>query len=159
VACERAKRKFEIEEHTVIIKILKLLGLVVGGALIALGVGRVLFSMTTIPGGGAVNPTVDTETRAGGALLIALGFAYIWAVRRSPIPSALLRFLAVTMALLAVARVISMIATGTPHWIFVASTAVEVTAAALTYWYSIMRDDQPTSTPASVRASAPPSPE
>lgn len=142
-----------------IIRILKLLGWVVGVALIALGAGRILFSVATIPGGGAVNPTVDTETRTGGALLIALGFAYIWAVRRSPIPSALLRFLAITMALLAVARVISMIDAGMPHWIFVASTVVEFTAAALTYWYSTMRDDQPTTAPRCTPVPAPPWPD
>jgi hypothetical protein len=122
-----------------IIKSLRLLGWAVGVALVVLGVARMLFSVATIPGGNAVNATIDTETRAGGALLIALGFAYIWAVRRSPIPSCVLRFLAMTMALLGVARVISMIDIGMPHWIFLASTVVEFTAAALTYWYSSVR--------------------
>lgn len=125
-----------------IIKILRTLGAVAGIALIALGAGRVLFPIDTIPGGNALNPSLDTETRAGGALLIAFGCSYVWATCQWPIPSALLRFLAATMALLAVARVISMVDTGMPHWIFVASTAVEFTAAALTYWYSTMRDDQ-----------------
>jgi hypothetical protein len=103
-----------------------------------------LFSMATIPGGGVVNATVDTETRAGGALLIALGFAYIWAVRRSPVPSSLLRFLAMTMTLLGLARVISIIEVGMPHSIFLVSIVVEFAAAAITYWYSTMSNDQPT---------------
>jgi hypothetical protein len=124
--------------NDVIFRTLKVLGWVVGIALIALGAGRMLFSMVTIPGGGAVNPTVDTETRAGGALLIALGVAYVWAMRQSPIPSALLRFLALTMALLAVSRVISIIDVGMPHWIFVVGGIVEFIAAVLTYWYSTM---------------------
>lgn len=124
-----------------IIKILRTLGAVTGIALIALGAGRILFPIDTIPGGHAVNPSLDTETRAGGALLIAFGCSYVWAVCQWPIPSALLRFLAATMALLAAARVISMVDTGTPHWILVASTAVEFAAAALTYWYSTMRAD------------------
>jgi hypothetical protein len=124
--------------NDVIFRTLKVLGWVVGVALIALGVGRMLFSMATIPGGGAVNPTVDTETRAGGALLIALGIAYVWAMRQSPIPSALLRFLALTMALLAVSRVISIVDVGMPHWIFVVGGGVEFIAAVLTYWYSTM---------------------
>ncbi|OMC38093.1 hypothetical protein A5740_03155 [Mycobacterium sp. GA-1841] len=76
-----------------------------------------------------------------GIALIAFGCGYVWAVCQRTVPSALLRFLAATMALLAVARVISMVDTGRPHWIFVASAAVEFTAAALTYWYSTMRDD------------------
>jgi hypothetical protein len=127
----------------VIIRTLKVLGWVAGISLIALGIGRMLFSVATIPGGGAVNPTIDTETRAGGALLIALGVAYVWAVRQSPIPSALLRFLAIAMALLAVSRVISIVAAGMPYWIFVVSTVVEFAAAALTYWYSTMDVHQP----------------
>ena len=90
--------------NDVIIRTLKVLGWVVGIALIALGVGRMLFSMATIPGGGAVNPTVDTETRAGGALLIAMGLAYVWAMRQSPIPSALLRFLALSPRMTAGSR-------------------------------------------------------
>jgi len=126
-----------------IIRTLKLLGWFAGIALIALGIGRMLFPMETIPGGGAVSPTIDTETRAGGALLIALGFAYVWAVRQSPIPSALLRFLGITMALLAVSRVISIVAVGMPHSIFVAATVIEFTTAALTLWYSTMGDHQP----------------
>jgi hypothetical protein len=124
--------------NDVIIRTLKVLGWVVGVSLIALGIGRMVFSMATIPGGGAVNETVDTETRSGGALLIALGVAYVWAVRRSPIPSTVLRFLALTMALIAASRVISMIDVGMPHWIFVVATVVEFVAAALTYWYSTM---------------------
>jgi hypothetical protein len=131
--------------NDLIFRILKVFGWIAGITLIVLGIGRVLFSMATIPGGGAVNPTVDTETRAGGALLIAFGIAYVWAMRRSPIPSTLLRFLALTMALLAASRLISMVDAGMPHWIFVVSTVVEFTAAALTYWYSTMGDHQPAS--------------
>lgn len=123
------------------IKILRVLGGAVGIALIALGVGRVLFSIATIPGSSAVNASLDTEIRSDGVLLIAFGCAYVWAVHRWPIPTALLRFLAATMALLAVARVISMVDAGVPHWIFATSAAVELMAAVLTYWYSTMRDD------------------
>jgi hypothetical protein len=130
-----------------VIKTLKLLCWVAGATLIALGISRILFSMATVPGGGSVNPTLDNEIRTAGALLIAFGIAYIWAARRSPIPSALLRVLAMTMALLAVARVISMIETGLPHWVFTVFTVIELIAAVLTYWYSTMVDDQPATAP------------
>lgn len=128
-----------------IIKTLKVGGWVVGVSLISLGIGRILFCVATIPGGGAVNATLDSESRASGALLIAVGLGYIGAMRRSPIPSPLLRLLAITMALLVVARVISIIETGMPHPIFVAAAGVEFVAAVLTYWYSTMRDDEPIS--------------
>jgi len=126
--------------NAAIFRILKGFCWVSGITLIVLGIGRVLFSMATIPGGGAVNATVDTETRAGGALLIAFGIAYVWAMRRPAIPSTLLRFLALTMALLAVSRLVSMVDAGLPHPIFVVSTGVEFAAAALTYWLAAMAD-------------------
>ena len=124
-----------------LIKTLKLLGCTAGITLISLGVSRILFSMAAVPGAGPVDPTVDSEGRAAGALMITFGLAYIWAMRRSPIPSALLRLLAVTMALLAVARVISMIDAGMPHWIFTVFTVIEFIAAAATYWYSTLDDE------------------
>lgn len=126
-----------------VIKTPKLLGWIVGIVLIALGISRILFSTASIPGGGPVNPTVDNESRAAGALMIAFGLAYIWAVRRSPIPLALLRLLAMTMGLLAVARVISMAVSGMPHWTFTAFAVVEFIAAAITYWYSTMGGEHP----------------
>jgi hypothetical protein len=126
----------------VAIRTLKALGWIAGITLIGLGVGRMLSPTATIPGGSVVNSTVDSETRAAGALLICFGFAYIWAVRQSPIPAALLRLLAATMTLIAVARVISMAISGMPHPVFTAFTVVEFVAAALTYWYSTMGQPQ-----------------
>lgn len=125
-----------------VFRTLKVLGWVVGVSLIALGIGRMLFSMATIPGGGAVNATVDTETRAGGALLTGFGVAYVWAMRRPSIPSTLLRFLALTMALIAVSRVISIVDAGMPHWSLVVGAVIEVVAAALTYWLAAIGDRQ-----------------
>ncbi|WP_396913774.1 DUF4345 domain-containing protein [Mycolicibacterium sp.] len=123
-----------------IIRTLRVLGWIVGSCLVGLGVGRILFPVATIPGATAMNATVDSETRAGGALLIALGVGYLWAVRRSPIPATLLRFLALGMGLLALTRVVSIVATGVPHPIFVVAMVVEIVASVLTFWYSTLRD-------------------
>ena len=120
------------------IKILRVLGTIVGLALVALGIGRILFPAETIPGTSPMNVSLDSETRAGGALLIGIGYAYLWAVRQMPIPSALLRGLALTMGLLAASRVLSMIQAGAPHPTFVAAAIIEFLCAALTYWYSTM---------------------
>ena len=122
--------------------IFKLFGWTLGVAMIVLGVARILFAMATVPGGGPVNPTIDSEYRESGVLLIALGFAYVWAVRQPAPPFALLRFLGITMALLGAARVISIVVAGWPHWIFVADTAAEFAIAVLTYWYSTTPDQQ-----------------
>jgi len=102
-----------------------------------------LFPMETIPGGGAVNPTIDTETRAGGALLIALGVAYVWG--GAPIAD--------PVGTSAVPRdhhgtprgVAGDLDSGRRHAALDlrGSAVIEFTTAALTFWYSTMRDDQP----------------
>jgi hypothetical protein len=120
------------------VKTLKILGWIAGISLIVLGVGRIVAPVATIPGGGTLNATLDSETRAGGALLIGMGWAYVWAVRQSAVPVTAVRFLAVVMGLLAATRLVSWAATGLPHPIFVVAAGVEFTVSALTYWYSTM---------------------
>jgi len=120
------------------VKTLKILGWIAGISLIALGVGRILDPVATIPGGVALNATLDSETRAGGALLIGMGWAYLWVVRQSAVPVTAARFLAVVMGLLAATRVVSWAAAGMPHPIFVVAAGVEFAVSALTYWYSTL---------------------
>ena len=121
-----------------IVRTLKILGWVTGVSLIALGAGRIFFPLETIPGAGAVTATMDSETRAAGALLIALGDGYLWAIRKAEIPVVAVRFLAASMALLALTRVVSIIAVGLPDPVFVVAGVVEFVAAGLTYWYSCL---------------------
>ena len=122
-------------------KTLKIFGWVIGFSLLALGVGRMIFPVETIPGSGPMNATMDTETRAGGALLIGLGYLYIWAVQQPRIPVHLVRVLALVMAGLFVSRLISVAAVGLPHPIFIVGAAVEFIAAALTFAYSMLGSD------------------
>lgn len=122
------------------IKLLKVLGWVAGLWLIGIGIHRILFSISTLPGSGSISPTVDSEARVGGALFISFGLAYLWAVRRSPIPVQTVRLLAFTMALIGLARLNSMAETGLPHLAVALTTVVDFTAAGLTYWYSTLSD-------------------
>ena len=108
-----------------VIKTLKALGWVVGLSLLVLGIARMVWPLDTIPGSGTLNPTLDSETRAGGALLIGIGYAYIWAVRQSQIPVHLLRALALVMGALVLSRVISAVVVGMPHPIFIVAAGVE----------------------------------
>lgn len=126
------------------LRTLKALGWVVGLSLLALGVARMLLPIDTIPGSGSLNATLDSETRAGGALLIGVGYGYIWAVRQPRIPVHMLRVLALIMAALVLSRVISAVLMGMPHPIFVVAGVVELLAAVLTLVYSTMVDDAPT---------------
>lgn len=87
-----------------------------------------------------MNATVDSETRAAGALLIGFGVGYLEAFRRNPVPAGAVRLLAATMALLGLSRLMSMADVGMPHPVFTAACAVEFAAAALTYWYASLAD-------------------
>lgn len=127
-----------------VIRSLKILGWIVGLALIALGAGRIALPVETIPGStGRLTASLDSETRAGGVLLVGLGFAYIWAVRQPQIPVTLLRALSTIMGALAFSRLISAVAVGMPHPIFAAAAVAETVAAALTLWYSTMSPNPP----------------
>lgn len=123
-----------------VIKALRTFGWLTGLLLIALGISRMAFSLDSIPDGQTVNATVDSETRATGALLIGFGVGYLEAFRRSPIPAGAVRLLAATMALLGVSRLMSMADVGMPHPAFTAACAVEFAAAALTYWYATLAE-------------------
>lgn len=122
------------------IRALRCFGWFSGVLLIALGLSRIAFSLDSIPGGQDVNATVDSETRAAGALLIGFGVGYLEAFRRTPIPTGAVRLLAGTMALLGLSRLISMTNAGMPHPAFIVACVVEFAAAGLTYWYATLAD-------------------
>ena len=122
------------------VRALRVFGWLAGLLLIGIGLSRMAFSLDSIPDGQAVNATVDSETRAAGALLIGFGVAYLEAFRRSPIPAGAVRLLAATMALLGVSRLMSMADVGMPHPVFTVACAVEFVAAGLTYWYATLAD-------------------
>lgn len=122
-------------------KALRLLGWVAGVWLIGLGVNRMAVSIDTVPGGGRVSASVDSEIRVGGALFVGFGIAYIWAARRSRIPVRTLWLLSCTMALIGVARLNSMAATGIPHLAVAVATVIDFAAAGLTFWYSTLVDE------------------
>lgn len=123
-----------------VIKSLRAFGWLTGLLLIALGISRMAFSLDSIPDGQTVNATVDSESRAAGALLIGFGVGYLEAFRRSAIPAGAVRLLAATMALLGVSRLMSMVDVGMPHPAFTAACAVEFVAAGLTYWYATLAE-------------------
>lgn len=122
------------------IRAFRIFGWFTGLLLIGLGISRMAFSLDSVPDGQEVNATVDSETRAAGALLIGFGVGYLEAFRRSPIPAGAVRLLAGIMALLGVSRLISMTNAGMPHPVFTAACVVEFAAAGLTYWYATLAD-------------------
>ncbi|MBS9533892.1 DUF4345 domain-containing protein [Mycobacterium sp. M1] len=125
-------------------KALRVFGWLTGLLLIGLGIARMAFGLDSIPDGQEVNATVDSESRAAGALLIGYGIGYLEAFRRTPIPAGAVRLLAGTMALIGVSRLISMTNTGMPHPAATAACVVEFIAAGLTYWYATMTEQQVT---------------
>lgn len=122
------------------IRALRVFGWIAGLLLMAIGISRMAFSLDSIPDGQDVNATVDSESRAAGALLVGFGVGYLEAFRRSPIPAGAVRLLAGTMALLGVARLMSMADVGMPHPSFTAACVVEFVTAGLTYWYATLTD-------------------
>jgi hypothetical protein len=110
---------------------LRVLCLLTGVACAAIGLYHLVLGITSVPGEGTAGTvagvTVDSRERFYNAIFLGYGLAWWWASRRSPVPSAAVRFLAGLMFLGGVGRVISLVQYGWPHWFQVPLTVLELT--------------------------------
>lgn len=105
-----------------------------GAVCAAIGMSHVLFGARTAVGDVGASADEDSQERFLGALFTGYGAALLWAARQRPLPVPLVRFLAGTMALGGVGRVLSIAERGRPHPFWVAMTAVEFAVPAALVW-------------------------
>ena len=110
---------------------MKHLVLITGMVCVVLGLGQFVLGSQLAPGAAMANATTESAERFAGGVLIGFGLAWLWAARMSPIPLAVVRFLAGVLLLGATGRIISIAAQGWPHWFQLAQTAVEIVVPAL----------------------------
>ncbi|MEW2418157.1 DUF4345 domain-containing protein [Streptomyces sp. NPDC046866] len=115
-------------------RILRGLVRAMGYACLAIGIGHVLLGNRSIPGADSAGPTIDSLGRFFGAIFAGYGLAWLRAARRSPIPAAAVRGLAGVFLLGAVGRLLSLAASGWPHWFQVVLTVVELVLAPVFLW-------------------------
>ncbi len=104
-----------------------------GLSCIAIGVYHFALGTASVPGATDANATVDSRERFYSAFFAGYGFAWLRAVRKSPIRASDVRLLAGLMLLGAVGRLISLVHNGRPHWLQEVLTAIEIVVPALLF--------------------------
>lgn len=115
-------------------RLLKALMLIMGIACVAIGAFHFALGIDSVPGETSAGPTVDSRERYYGAIFLGYGLAWIWAARRSPIPSTAVRWLAGIFLLGGVGRLLSLAVHGEPHWFQIALTIIELVLPPVYFW-------------------------
>jgi hypothetical protein len=97
-----------------------------GVATILIALLHVVLGPSAIPGSMPVNTTMDSEDRFYATLFGAYGVALLWCIRDIERKSQLVYFLAATLFVGGLARVVSMMAVGLPNTFFIAMTVLEL---------------------------------
>ncbi|WP_030965771.1 DUF4345 domain-containing protein [Streptomyces sp. NRRL S-378] len=115
-------------------RVLQWFGWTMGVACVAIGLGHVALGNAAVPGIGPAGAAVDSLGRFLGAAFAGYGLAWIWAARQSPIPAAVVRWLAAVFLLGAAGRVLSLAVHGWPHGFQVGLLVVELIMPPLHFW-------------------------
>ena len=94
---------------------------------------HIVFGPACIPGTMAVNATLDSEDRFYAVFFFAYGWALLWCARDVEQKREPLRLLGALFFAGGVTRLISMLAMGAPHGLFIALTPIEL-GLPLTWW-------------------------
>lgn len=100
--------------------------------LTTLGLVAIVFGAVTVLSGGAlildagdVSASVDSELRFYAAWYVGLGVLLLWTVRRVESAGTTIRAVCAVLLLAAAGRVLSIIAVGTPHPLYLTLMAIE----------------------------------
>ncbi|MFC9999421.1 DUF4345 domain-containing protein [Nocardia sp. NPDC127526] len=129
---------------------LKWLSLTMGWACVAIGVLHMALGIDSVPDMAGSGVTADSQSRFFGAIFLGYGLAWVWAVRRNPIDTTAIRWLAGIFALGALGRFISIAVHGWPHWFQLVLTAIEVVLPPIWCWLAAAEDARSGRTPAAV---------
>jgi len=97
-----------------------------GGTAILIASLHVVLGPSAIPGSIPVNATMDSEDRFYATLFAAYGVALLWCIGGIERRSTCVYFLAATLFVGGLARVVSMLAVGPPNSFFIAMTVLEL---------------------------------
>ncbi|GAA3389459.1 DUF4345 domain-containing protein [Streptomyces roseoviridis] len=115
-------------------KTLRVFAWTMGLACVAIGLLHVLGGNAAIPGEADAGPTVDSLGRFLGAIFAGYGLVWLWAVRQSPVPARVVRWLAAVFLLGGLGRLLSVAVHGWPHWFQIVLTAMELAFPPLWFW-------------------------
>jgi hypothetical protein len=90
-----------------------------------------------LPGGEAVNATVDSEYRFTNVFWLAAGLLIWWSLRRPQERADVTRVILAIASLGAIPRLVSIAVTGWPHPVFVGALALELFVVPLLIWWHV----------------------
>jgi RsiW-degrading membrane proteinase PrsW (M82 family) len=105
-----------------------------GMSAILISLLHITMGPASIPGSIPVNATMDSEDRFFATLLTAFGAALLWCVRDVEKKSCPVYFLALTFFGGGLARLVSMLAAGLPHPLFIGMTLLELGLPPIVWW-------------------------
>lgn len=100
-----------------------------------------------VPGGAPVNATTDSEDRFYATFFLAYGAAVFWAARDIPARVREIRLLMLIFFAGGIARIISIIAMGWPHPLFVGLGAAELILPPIIIWLASRIGEDNAATP------------
>ncbi|MFF2747689.1 DUF4345 domain-containing protein [Kitasatospora sp. NPDC058048] len=115
-------------------KALRVLTWTMGIACVAIGFLHILLGNAAMPGIADAGPTVGSFGRFMGAVFAGYGVAWIRAARQAPVPARTVRWLAAVLLLGGLARVLSIVLDGRPHWFQLVLMAIELGLAPVYLW-------------------------
>jgi hypothetical protein len=118
-----------------------------GVACAGIGLYHVVLGIGSVPGAGAADSlagiTVDSRERFYNAIFFGYGVAWLWAARQSPIPAAVVRWLASFMLLGGIGRIVSLVQYGAPHWFQIPLIVLELVVPLLFMWLTTVDERRP----------------
>jgi hypothetical protein len=108
---------------------------VLGGVAVLSGLLGITGGPAALPGGEAVNTTVDSQYRFANVFWLAAGLLVWWSLRRPEERRAVTRVILAIAALGGVARLVSVAFTGWPHPVFVGVMLLELLVVPPIIWW------------------------
>jgi hypothetical protein len=108
-----------------------------GAVCVAIALTHILIGPSSIPGGVVTNAVMDSEDRFYASLFLGYGLAIIWCARNLGSRERPLAALLAVLFLGGIARIISLVAVGSPGPIFLTLGALELLLPPLIWWWLI----------------------
>lgn len=120
-------------QQRALIAVLAVLGAVAVGSALS----GIILGPASAPGGSATSPSVDSEYRFVNVFWLAAGIAVWWSLLRVHERTTVLRTMLVLAFVGGFARAVSVVVTGWPHPVYIASMVLELAIVPLVLWWHI----------------------
>jgi hypothetical protein len=99
----------------------------IGTVALVAGLGAMIFGISLVPGAGDPGASLDSELRFFAAWYAAVGVVLLKAVKRVETAATIVKGVAIVFFAAGCSRILSWIAVGRPHTLFVVLMALELT--------------------------------